>query len=207
MHEIILIQHCQSEHHVNELSGGWTDTPLTELGRKQAILIGKRLKNEIDPNNFQIFSSDLKRALQTAEIIGNYLNLSFIVEKNLREINTGVAAGKTKEWAKQHRNPENKEIFDLDYQEFNEGESRRQFFNRVCACMEQITSSQEKNLIIVTHGWTLAYIVAWWLKFDESLLKKAHFWSSTASLSYLLINQYKQHTLRKFNDTSHLINY
>ena len=36
MGKIILIQHCQSEHHINNMSGGWTDTPLTEFGRKQA---------------------------------------------------------------------------------------------------------------------------------------------------------------------------
>ena len=48
MDEIILVQHCQSEHHINELSGGWTDTPLTEIGRAQAKKAGQRLKNEIN---------------------------------------------------------------------------------------------------------------------------------------------------------------
>ncbi|WP_160327653.1 phosphoglycerate mutase family protein [Sporosarcina koreensis] len=42
MSNIILIQHCQSEHQVNTKSGGCTDTPLTELGRKQAEMIGKK---------------------------------------------------------------------------------------------------------------------------------------------------------------------
>lgn len=36
MGNIILIQHCQSEHHINNISGGWTDTPLTKVGKNQA---------------------------------------------------------------------------------------------------------------------------------------------------------------------------
>lgn len=44
MSNIILIQHCQSEHHINNISGGWTDTSLTELGRKQGEIIGEKLK-------------------------------------------------------------------------------------------------------------------------------------------------------------------
>ena len=37
MRKIIVIQHCQSEHHINNMTGGWTDTPLTELGRTHWI--------------------------------------------------------------------------------------------------------------------------------------------------------------------------
>ncbi|HJF33229.1 MAG TPA: histidine phosphatase family protein, partial [Sporosarcina psychrophila] len=51
MGNIILIQHCQSAHHINNMSGGWTDTPLTDLGRKQAKLIGDKLKEEIEDSN------------------------------------------------------------------------------------------------------------------------------------------------------------
>ncbi|WP_457559601.1 phosphoglycerate mutase family protein [Candidatus Harpocratesius sp.] len=79
MKEIILILNGQSEHYVNELSGGWMDTHLAELGIEQAIIIRKRFKKEIVPNNFQIFSSNLKRDLQTAEIIRNYLILLIII--------------------------------------------------------------------------------------------------------------------------------
>lgn len=48
MRKIIIIQHCQSEHHINNMSGGWTDTPLTDLGRKQAELIGLKLKKDLE---------------------------------------------------------------------------------------------------------------------------------------------------------------
>ena len=131
--EIIIIQHCQSEHHINDMSGGWTDTPLTDLGRKQAQLIGQRLQNEINQDEYILFSSDLQRAWQTAEIVGEHLQLKIVADKDLREINTGVAAGKTKQWAKAHRNPRLEHHFVLDHQEFHQGETWRQF--RVYCCL------------------------------------------------------------------------
>lgn len=207
MVKIILIQHCQSEHHINNMSGGWTDTPLTELGRRQANLIGLKLKKILNLRDYIIYSSDLKRAWQTADIIGNHLNLEVLEKKALREINTGIAAGKTKEWANARRRPHKDHFFELDYQEFQGGETRRQFYIRVYSCMEEIiTNSEEKDLIIVTHGGTLGYIIAWWLNFDEEMLINTYFSASPASISILHDeNYYRQQTLSVFNDKSHLL--
>ncbi|OBZ09063.1 hypothetical protein A8L34_23250 [Bacillus sp. FJAT-27264] len=99
MRKIYIIQHCQSEHHINNMSGGWTDTPLTELGEKQAEQIGLKLKSELAREEYVLYASDLMRAKQTADIIGKHLELNVIEEAGLREINTGAAIGKTKEWA------------------------------------------------------------------------------------------------------------
>lgn len=204
MTNIILIQHCQSEHHINNMSGGWTDTPLTELGIKQATVIGNILKKSITINDFKLYTSDLLRASQTAAIIGAQLELPSISDKNLREINTGIAAGKTKEWAKEHKNPKAGNDFDLDYQEFQDGESWRAFYSRVCNCMDTIYNySKEKNLIIVTHGGTLGYILAWWLKFEPEMIVNAYFSSSVGGITVLSQNDFKQHVVNKFNDTSH----
>ncbi|WP_371806156.1 histidine phosphatase family protein [Candidatus Lokiarchaeum ossiferum] len=205
MTKLIIIQHCQSEHHINNMSGGWTDTPLTPLGRKQADLIGKRLKLKISDEKYGLYSSDLKRAYRTAEIIGKHLNLEITIDKELREINTGIAAGKTKDWANAHRNPRKEKGFNLDYQEFPQGETWKQFYFRVCNCMERITKSENNNYIIVTHGCTLAYIVAWWLKYDLQMLVWSYFSASPASISILQYNAvYCQNVLKLFNDTSHL---
>ncbi len=204
MRSIILIQHCQSEHHVNNMSGGWTDTPLTDLGNKQAECIGQKLKDSIDTDEYVIFSSDLMRAKGTAEIVGKHLSLSVHEDTDLREINSGIAAGKTKEWAKENRNPRSRSGFELDYQEFKEGETWRQFYERVCNCMDRIYSTEHKNLIIVTHGGTLAYIIAWWLKLQPAALEKAYFSASVGSISSLHENKYQQNVLHKLNDTSHL---
>jgi len=202
--KIIIVQHCQSEHHINNLSGGWTDTPLTDLGRKQAELIGKRLKDELDKADYVIYSSDLLRAKQTSDIIGKHLNLNVIEDDALREINTGIAAGRTKDWVRENRNPRPGNDFNIDYQEFEGGETFRELYNRVSNCMENILNLEDKNKIIVTHGVALSYIIAWWLKFEPEMLNKAYFKASPGSISILEDNIFNQNALRLFNDTSHL---
>lgn len=204
MSNIILIQHCQSEHHINNMSGGWTDTPLTKLGRKQAELIGEKLKEFVDDNDFALYSSDLLRAAQTAEIIGTHLGLDVIQDNALREINNGIAAGKTKDWARENRKPRIRSGFDLDYQEFQDGESWRAFYSRVCCCMDRIYESEkDRNLLIVTHGGTLGYILAWWLKFEPEMIVNAYFSSSVGGITVLSQNSFQQNVVNKFNDTSH----
>ncbi|WP_438493948.1 histidine phosphatase family protein [Paenibacillus sp. IHBB 3054] len=204
MKEIILIQHTQSEHHVNHMSGGWTDTPLTVLGRQQAARVGIRLTEVLTPNEYVLYSSDLLRAKQTAEIIGSHLGLSLQEDNGLREINSGVATGQTKEWAREHRNPRISDHFDIDHREFPEGETWREVYNRVCNVMARICTEEQKHLIIVTHGGTLGYIVAWWLGFEPVMLNQAYFPGSVGSISRLGQNSYQQHSLQVFNDTSHL---
>lgn len=205
MSKIIIIQHCQSEHHINSLTGGWTDTPLTEWGRKQAEIIGLKLGKEFIHNEkYVLYASDLLRASQTAEIIGKHLNVEVYIESGLREINSGIATGKTKQWANENRNPRKTNDFDLDYQEFPEGETWNQFYKRVSNCMEKIYELNHKNLLIVTHGGTLAYILAWWMNFHSEQLSTSYFSGDPGSISILHENKYKQKVLKVFNDTSHL---
>ena len=204
MRNIILIQHCQSEHHINNMSGGWTDTPLTEVGRKQAEIVSDKLKEFVDNNVYALYSSDLLRASQTAKIVGTQLAFDVIQDKGLREINTGVAAGKTKDWVRTNRNSRTRSGFDLDYQEFQDGESWRKFYSRVCGCMDRIYESEkDKNLLIVTHGGTLGYILAWWMKFEPEMIVNAYFSSSVGGITVLSQNSFQQNVVNKFNDTSH----
>ena len=69
MKNIITVQHTQSIHHTNGMVGSWTDWELTDLGKQQADSIGRKLKAELEGKDFIIYSSDLMRARQTAEII------------------------------------------------------------------------------------------------------------------------------------------
>lgn len=204
MRKIYIIQHCQSEHHINNMTGGWTDTPLTELGKRHAEQIGLKLKTAIAGEDYTLYTSDLMRARQTADHIGEHLGLDIVEETDLREINTGAAIGMTREWADANRNPRKGSSFDIDYQEFQDGETWREFFFRVSHCMEEIVHSEQNNLIIVTHGGTLGYIIAWWMGFKIDMLEKAYFSASAGSISLLQTNPFQQHALHILNDTSHL---
>ena len=87
MKTIITIQHTQSVHHTNGMVGSWTDWQLSQLGVEQANRIGEKLKAELSQKKFVMYSSDLLRAKQTAEIVGRYLGLTPIFKTQLRERN------------------------------------------------------------------------------------------------------------------------
>ena len=89
MKNIITVQHTQSVHHTNGMVGSWTDWELTETGKQQADNIGKKLKTELSGKDFILYSSDLLRARQTAEIIGGHLGITPILRTELRERNLG----------------------------------------------------------------------------------------------------------------------
>ena len=88
MRNVYVVSHCQSVHHVEKLGGGWYDTGLTDLGREQAEKTGIYLQS-IVVSDVRIVSSDLKRAKETAEIIGEILGREVELDQGFREMNYG----------------------------------------------------------------------------------------------------------------------
>ncbi len=88
---IILIRHGQSEGNKSKIWQGYRPSSLTKKGRKQAKKVAEYVQNEkID----YIYSSDLKRALETAEIIAEkFPNISFDTNPLLREAYLGELEG------------------------------------------------------------------------------------------------------------------
>ena len=81
MKNIITIQHTQSVHHTNGMIGSWTDWDLSEFGKEQAKRIGERISKEIKDKRYALYSSDLLRARQTAEIIAEFLSVEPIYRR------------------------------------------------------------------------------------------------------------------------------
>jgi probable phosphoglycerate mutase len=197
------VQYCQSEQHINDLTGGWTDTSLTELGRKPAERISNRIANEFQYDEYTLISSDLIRAKETAEIISKKICKNIVENNNLREINNGIAAGMSKVWANENRNKRAQNNIDLDFVEFKNAETWRQFYFRISKCMDELTN-ENKKMIIVTHGFALSYIMAWWMRFEPSMLVKVYFKALPGSISRIQSNFYSQNVVIVFNDCSHL---
>ena len=84
--EIYLIRHGESEANLSHRACGFTDSPLTDLGRLQAKITAEALADlEVDA----IFSSDLSRAYETAIAHAELRGTSVIKSEALREIHLG----------------------------------------------------------------------------------------------------------------------
>jgi len=90
MTTLVLIRHGQTDWNVEGRWQGQADPSLNEYGRQQARrLAEEQLVLGLDA----LYSSDLRRATQTAEFISDALGLSIVPEPRLREINLGVWQG------------------------------------------------------------------------------------------------------------------
>jgi len=89
---IYVVRHGQTEFNVKKIIGGTLEpNPLSKIGKKQAYKLGKKFKDvKID----FIYSSDLSRARETAEIIASFKNMPVSIDKLLRERRWGKLQGK-----------------------------------------------------------------------------------------------------------------
>jgi len=94
MTQIGFIRHGITDWNIEMKAQGHTDIPLNETGRRQAYALAERLKEE---DWDLIYSSDLSRAKETADIVSQALGLSVKTDKRLREMNCGEIEGTTLE--------------------------------------------------------------------------------------------------------------
>jgi broad specificity phosphatase PhoE len=201
---LFIVQHCQSEHHVNDLTGGWTDTPLTRLGREQAALVSRALKTKLEAKSPTLYSSDLLRASQTAEALASELGLAMHIDRDLRERNNGSGAWKTKAWAEENAAPLSPPGEGVERREFEGAETPREFFERVTACAERLIAGMSDPLVLVTHGGTVGTLIAWWLGMTVEQYDRASFIAVAGSITTLGIDYWQRRTLVELNATAHL---
>ena len=149
MKQIFTVQHTQSEHHVNGMVGSWTDWNLTELGKQQAHRIAEKLKQELDGKKVALYTSDLKRARQTADSIADLLQVAPIETAELRERNLGKCCGKSVQWLRENLECDEKTV---DDRLFSDAESRRDEWNRLRPFFDRIMADDSENIVIVSHG-------------------------------------------------------
>ena len=201
---ILLIRHGQPTHHTEHLTGGWTDSTLTALGRQQMLGVGEGLKIDFATRPKPLlYTSDLRRAVQSAELIAQVLGVQEVKQFHfLREKNNGKAANLTEQEAKKFfRRPPTETA--LDHANYEGGETRREFFHRVATGMNKLALG-ERDIIIVAHKGTIQNIVFWWLGFDiaEIADKKFSVDVRPGSVTALGINHWHEHALFMLNETS-----
>ncbi len=181
MKQIITIQHAQSEHHVNGMMGGWNDWELTPLGHGQAQRIGERLGAELAGQSVKIFSSDLKRAAQTAAPLAKRLGLVVEYRKELRERNHGPETmGKSSQWFAEHKGRDRY----IDDRPLPGSETRREMYQRLEPICREVLEQPEDTVILVSHGGALMVWNCLWLGLPPETMDQCSIRGKASSVSF-----------------------
>ena len=200
MKKIYLIRHGESQWNTLKKIQGQKDIPLTNKGREQAALAGKKLS---EMNIDVIYSSDLKRASETANIIGKIIGIEPIYNKNLREINFGIWEGLSND-SMNHKYREEVYLWRKEPEKLNiqGAENLYQVQKRTMNFLNPIlTNEKDENILIVSHGVTLKTIILNILNMDLIYFKNLTI--DNTGLSIIEFREYNR-VLKLFNDISHL---
>ena len=141
--KVYVIRHGESQYNKEGLYTGWTNVPLTEKGEADARRAGALL----DGVSFdKIYSSDLKRAMNTAEIA--IPNCVCETNEKFREINVGNMAGRL---ISESTDEEKSFYGNVGYKEKG-GESRAEFAERVKSAMKELEELDYERIAIFCHG-------------------------------------------------------
>ena len=138
---------------------GQMDVELNETGKKQIQNLSSRLSSE---QIEMIFSSDLTRTIESAEIIGNKLEIINEPISELREINLGVWEGLTLEEIEESF-PEDLVKRSEDIKDFRiiNGESFSDVKKRVIPKLKDIIEGNvSKRILVIAHGGVNRIIIA-----------------------------------------------
>ncbi len=154
----IVLRHGQSVFNKNKILAGWTDVPLSDEGREEAVNMSKKL---LGISFDKVISSDLERAVETRNIICKQIdyNKEFIQSCMLKERNYGIL---------QEKNIDNiintfgeKKFFEWRKSYYGcppNGESLHQVKQRVGNYYDSTILpllKEEQNVLLISHSNTL----------------------------------------------------
>ena len=201
MKNIITVQHTQSVHYTNGMVGSWTDWELTETGKQQADSIGRNLKAELAGKNVIMYSSDLLRAKQTAQIIAEHLGITPIFKSELKERNLGKCCGKSVQWLRDNIECQEKTI---DDRLFSDAESRRDEWNRLKPFFDDIMSDDSENIIIVSHGDLLSIFNTMFLGLTVESINNGEIFGLSGGVSHMFENNEGKRFIKRISDMSYI---
>jgi len=199
MTELILVRHGETVWNVDKIYRGRADVDLDEVGIKQAELLGKYLSNwKLEA----IYSSPLKRALATANIIARYHKIGVYIADGLIDFDYGEWQSLPEQEVRRsypalldkwHNNPHEVRIPD--------GERLADVRERAAGIVDNVLSKYEGSVVLVSHRVVNKVLICSLLGLDNS-----YFWNIKQDVSGITIFNYVdgRFVLTKHNDTSHL---
>lgn len=165
MTKVFLVRHGATDWNMEKRAQGHADIDLNEEGRKQAAAVATELTHE---KLAAVYSSDLKRAFDTASAIAAPHGLEVIVDKDLREIDQGDWEGLTTDEIK-------RKWPDLwgpnrHYNARPGGESPQQVKERSLAALARAVAAHpgdDETIAVVSHGGTIRWLSAEALGYDD----------------------------------------
>lgn len=194
--QFVLIRHGITEWNKKGRYCGCKDVTLNSQGRAQARKLRRIAKAFVFD---RVYSSNRKRAMQTARIMFNGTRI--IKVRALREINFGRLEGLShKEIMKRIPEEYRKWLKDPFENRIPKAEPVKIFKNRVKSIMRKIACLNDGNTVaIVCHGGVIGMFVS-------SILKNRNFWRYVPSSASITVVEYKKDIprIKLFNDTAHL---
>jgi len=146
---ILLARHGETDWNREGRFQGWADPPLNATGRAQAVDLSVQLMAE---ELAAVYSSPLRRAYETAEVVAASRGLEPVTVDALREVDVGSWSGLSRAEIEQ-RFPEQYARW-LDYgRGWEDGETYEQMVDRVVEALQELAEGRDgERILAVTHG-------------------------------------------------------
>ena len=164
------VRHGEIESNVRKIYAGWSEEGLTRKGRQEATEAAKIVSNfNID----SIYTSPLRRAVQTAEIIGDFLEKRLIVEEIFKELKLGIWEGMSEGEIQSYFPNEWKNWTTSPAELILEGrETLQELVERVLAGLKRVKQREgDGSVLVVTHVAIIRVLLLHVRKMDLNLYR------------------------------------
>lgn len=201
-----LIRHGQTDWNAEQRLQGWRDMPLNAIGKEQALAV-RRFLDQQDVQFDAVLSSDLQRAIETAEIAlegHSTTPLPLIQDASLRERNYGIYEGHP--WRQLLQLPD-EPAPEINLRDPNtavpEGETLTVFHDRIITAFDRIATERPgQQLAVIAHGGVIDMV---WRKLQHLGLTTLHpMRIMNASVNHFSINNQQQWHEIAWAQTDHL---
>lgn len=202
--KLFLVRHGQSAGNAEGRFGGHSPTPLSDLGRQQAELTAQALGRE---KIHVIYSSDLHRAVQTAEPLAKLLDLPIITTPAFRERKVGVLEGLTFDESKAAHPKDYYALVNRSvHHVITEGESYRQLLKRATKELHEVLRThQGENVVIYSHTGAICFLTLYLVGAITRYTRTTPWLvTSNCGINRFEIRSRSNIRVHAFNDTRHL---
>jgi probable phosphoglycerate mutase len=155
---LVLARHGETDWNREQRFQGHADPPLNDLGRAQAVALADELAESAARFDV-VYTSDLRRAYETARIVAERLGVPLEVARGLREIDVGSWSGLTRDEIAE-RFPGGYGRW-LEGEQGHDGETREALQRRVVGAVREIAARHAGGtLLLVTHGGSLRALLS-----------------------------------------------